>query len=729
MKKINIREALLKLDQDSYGQYDLTTLYECCKLTDDDKIELVKYIDAYEHPSVIGGFLEGKCKGINENFDDDDITDIKDAEEIIKQVNDNDVDLFIDYDIDDEEHPVKEHKSLSENVIINDSDETRKYVWKKILPFDNLTDDSSYYWDFDQDVRDGLVAKVVSTEIDIPDSADYKFSMPEVGLNFYFVDRPEYSWYVLDTNYEAPVVEESVDIRACPICGRHFAEHELGSNGKCPKCGEHLHKTDSGEYELTDRDMDENYPKHVNLNETWDAYDPTHGWTEEDIALHKSIDWKARNYMPYRDETDTFEGEVTAYGLGNQPQKANVTFVKEFSPNPIYSPVYVPKTNPFEGTVGFMYDGNKHNGYLVMDRTETQKVYDMLSEAVESEYCIVAVTKEGTRKFYKDGKFVDDYREATIFNDLDEARSEWFDIDKSKYARVFVPVYDAEEFAKMNEAVGTLERPMSALKGTLSNVLLAHKDEVDALYDVRDAVEFLDKIRPEVKNVKYVDTVKSDLMTTRGVVPIQYLYNIILKGDGKGTDKGGVVTRKSQIKKWAREAIEQEKAYSKEEIEKELRSLTNNFTVDKDVLKCGFKEEAEYSEEILSKYYALVKVNKVGSWFQVDFKDRLKKGKRVTEVLDENEDESINDSKSINESADSMIYLFPELTDEDIKMAKAYGLQYLGKNHGADGSEDNRVVAGTLDSLNRYADKYLGYELHPDYLYNADDFAGDIVED
>ena len=61
-----------------------------------------------------------------------------------------------------------------------------------------------------------------------------------------------------------------------------------------------------------------------------------------------------------------------------------------------------------------------------------------------------------------------------------------------------------------------------------------------------------------------------------------------------------------------------------------------------------------------------------------------------------------------------------------MNMAKAYGLQYLGKNHGADGSEDNWVIAGGADSLRRFAEKWLGYELHPDYLYDIDSFAGDI---
>lgn len=69
-----------------------------------------------------------------------------------------------------------------------------------------------------------------------------------------------------------------------------------------------------------------------------------------------------------------------------------------------------------------------------------------LKETDETLYCIVAKTVDGKTKFYKDGAFIDDYTNCTTFNDLDEARAEWFDIDKSKYRRVFVPIYDPESF-------------------------------------------------------------------------------------------------------------------------------------------------------------------------------------------------------------------------------------------------------------------------------------------
>lgn len=98
-------------------------------------------------------------------------------------------------------------------------------------------------------------------------------------------------------------------------------------------------------------------------------------------------------------------------------------------------------------------------------------------------------------------------------------------------------------------------------------------------------------------------------------------------------------------------------------------------------------------------------------------------------VISINKSDALDESKSIKESANTMIYLFPELTGEDLEILKAYGLQFLGINHGAYGDEEHYVVRGQEAALRRYADKYLGYELHPDYLYDEEDFAGDIIKE
>lgn len=109
------------------------------------------------------------------------------------------------------------------------------------------------------------------------------------------------------------------------------------------------------------------------------AYD---GWDPEDIELHKSIDWGARNYKEY-DTGKSIEAAAFAYG-GPEKQRKFVEFHKFLRPNPIYSPYYRPVEKPFEGVVGPMYDGNKApDGYDIHNRYETQELYNILSEKLQ----------------------------------------------------------------------------------------------------------------------------------------------------------------------------------------------------------------------------------------------------------------------------------------------------------------------------------------------------------
>lgn len=86
----------------------------------------------------------------------------------------------------------------------------------------------------------------------------------------------------------------------------------------------------------------------------------------------------------------------------------------------------------------------------------------------------------------------------------------------------------------LNEAVATLERPMSAIGGTLSNVMADHSDELANVYDKASAIAFLDSIEPEVKNKGYLNTIKEKISKLPDSRATQFLYNIILKGDGMG---------------------------------------------------------------------------------------------------------------------------------------------------------------------------------------------------
>ena len=120
-------------------------------------------------------------------------------------------------------------------------------------------------------------------------------------------------------------------------------------------------------------------------------YDPKEGWTDEDIELHKSIDWKGRNFKEYEVADDAFTGKVHVYGRDKEDDNDYI-FHKFLRPNPIYPPYYKAVNFDKSGLLGPMYDGNHHGTYKVHDRYETQAVYDMLSESKKS------------RKALRDGK-------------------------------------------------------------------------------------------------------------------------------------------------------------------------------------------------------------------------------------------------------------------------------------------------------------------------------------
>ena len=80
-----------------------------------------------------------------------------------------------------------------------------------------------------------------------------------------------------------------------------------------------------------------------------------------------------------------------------------------------------------------------------------------------------------------------------------------------------------------------------------------------------------------------------------------------------------------------KESPENDGPYSYKETEAELQSLTQNWTREKDQLKCGYDEEKNYGMEILSKHGYKCNADKQGGWWIVDYwkdLDSYKKGVR-----------------------------------------------------------------------------------------------------
>lgn len=73
------------------------------------------------------------------------------------------------------------------------------------------------------------------------------------------------------------------------------------------------------------------------------------------------------------------------------------------------------------------------------------------------------------------------------------------------------------------------------------------------------------------------------------------------------------------------------------------------------------------------------------------------------------------------------VYLFPDepAMGNYKNDCRKFGLEFVGKNNF--NGERNLVIRGSLSNLKRYAES-LGYDLHPDYIYKPNEFAGDIED-
>lgn len=79
------------------------------------------------------------------------------------------------------------------------------------------------------------------------------------------------------------------------------------------------------------------------------------------------------------------------------------------------------------------------------------------------------------------------------------------------------------------------------------------------------------------------------------------------------------------------ESVEDE-LYTKEQVEQDLKSITNNFTEKEGELKCGFEEEKNFGVEILKQHYKIVEVSgddrREGAWYHISYAEpkNLKEG-------------------------------------------------------------------------------------------------------
>lgn len=104
-------------------------------------------------------------------------------------------------------------------------------------------------------------------------------------------------------------------------------------------------------------------------------------WLKRDIATHKSIDWKARNYEDF-DTKEAFLGTAKIIRMGKPVEFIDCVFHKFIRANAIFPPYWKAvdlNKDISKSLCGPMYDGVDCDGYGVHDRYEDQKTYDLLS--------------------------------------------------------------------------------------------------------------------------------------------------------------------------------------------------------------------------------------------------------------------------------------------------------------------------------------------------------------
>ena len=186
------------------------------------------------------------------------------------------------------------------------------------------------------------------------------------------------------------------------------------------------------------------------------------------------------------------------------------------------------------------------------------------------------------------------------------------------------------------------------------------------------------------------------------------------------------------------------------EVKKEAHNelVDNHFLKDDIEESCKLKENKNFkdlSEEEINKilekdnYFDCVYLDYGNGKKQIECADRIRWQQLCKELGVDEEHCGGNEVDGyviwlyddINEELEdtynkNYIYLFPDepAMGNYKKDCRKFNLEFLGKNIYED--EKNLVIKGKLKDLREYAD-YLDYDLHSDFLYDEDDFAGDII--
>ena len=223
--------------------------------------------------------------------------------------------------------------------------------------------------------------------------------------------------------------------------------------------------------------------------------------------------------------------------------------------------------------------------------------------------------------------------------------------------------------------VATLDRPMSKMAGTLSNVLTAHKDELFFMDNKQDTIDWLNKLEPEIKNKGYLAKVIENIEKLPDFKVQSYLYDIILKGDGMGSK----LESKSIKEGYYDDVRQRELDEIKEYVDSNTTGLHGREMYEAiGQIACSFEEEVgrewdrrhydgsdeEYAYQLFYRTKKLLKAQGLFVDYVVDEFNRLVRSEGITELITESK--SLTEDKYTKGLAKRM----KDLTKEEGPKAK-----------------------------------------------------------
>lgn len=722
MKKINLKESLKKMDIDSDFQFHLTGLYEACNLDDEKKKKLVQYIDGYDIEAT-NKFLsnEASSQGLMEMCEDD-LTDDELAESTRKIYDDDDcLELtgYHIYELKDFAYQALRTELEAEGIEINsfdfDSfgvqdikcDDVECIVTGKLY---GPLGDYEVSFAVNKQSNDDSISESLTEDVD---KASIESDITSAALKFFKekgLEEQEDYLNVEVSDTENKLIK--VEVRA-----------ELSYN-ELTALADVLDKV-VAKYD------DEAYfePETAGIITAFIDNDPEPEKVDEDIAGY----WKDKfgKCTTFEQLKSVYREFVDVRDFFNQPTVSDIYTVVDKKVEETKE-VNEGFTDMLKGVGNAVKSGVKNFGQSLKVAGQNVKdaFNDTIDQKVQDSSTMARINKTANQAQSEEDKNIAAYvkEQDGKLVQVDKAKYDRMsETEKKKHQPVMKESFDNDDYMSYDfegDDFSVAEGKEFDAEGVEYKYIRRCGDVLHLDFDNWAVWEAENQITGEV--AYFIVDEDTGFIDWGPVDTVEEAKEFL---DSKANDYEDDYDGSDDIDEWfVGEPDPTGKLEGEARNAQRIKTWHDAYAQFQDIIEKNFPDEDKIHDEVKN----LVKNNHKSNpayWeaWKRWIDDYHEEGAYLALYGDEDIEESYKEN--IDEDINTHLYLFPELTDEDIEMLKVYGLKYAGKNHGASGDENNWVVTGTESALRRYADKYLGYELHPDYLYEIDNFAGEIVNE